>query len=249
MISQEYRGLITDRALTKPSTDGLWQDGILVELGLPLNNLVGKKVLEVCCGGGGAVKEARALGINYVGIDILPILKEISLESPLVANTPVDKRTEQTTHVNNNINEKKKELIDMAQTNAVIAGDATLTLPFAENAFDIVLSCLGLPDYATDSKGAITSILEMIRIAKEKVVISAGWNETNNPRGIIPIGVQPNDFSFRMKDLLDELKTYGIAYTLVKDEKMPTPSVHIDVSAKDIKKISDNEKKFYMEQY
>ncbi|MDP2632201.1 MAG: methyltransferase domain-containing protein [Candidatus Curtissbacteria bacterium] len=53
--------------------------------------------------------------------------------------------------------------------------DATEHMPFPDSSFDVVLACLSLPNYARNPQEVINSILEMIRVAKEKVVFTTSF--------------------------------------------------------------------------
>ncbi len=208
-------GVSSNRGLTSDYSEG-GKSGILCLLNLGWKDLVGKKTLDVCVGGGNTVSQAMIAGLDYTGIDILPGLKD-----------------------SGNINWRRKQLERMAARfpGRIIAADVVISLPFKDNCFDLVLSSMGMPLYAKNGREATQSILEMIRVSKGKVVFSGGWPDEGDedPGGFVFIGGEDNLTAFPLKELLDSLAKVGITYTLQAYEDMTSfwRSIHLDVSQKD----------------
>src|SRR3989344_8473445 len=73
----EFRGAITDRGLTTALTreSGYEGAGIVEILGLRLEDLQGKKVLNVGVGAGRSLEQALKLGMDHYAVDIAPYIK------------------------------------------------------------------------------------------------------------------------------------------------------------------------------
>ena len=215
-ISVGEFGLSTNRALTSDRSEG-GKSGILCLLNLKWEDLVGRKILDVCIGGGNAVSQAIIEGLDYTGIDILPTLE-----------------------TGGNLSWRKKQLAEIAARfpGRIIAADAVISLPFKDNCFDLVISSMGMPLYAQNGKEAAWSILEMIRVSKGKVVFSGGWPDEGDedPEGFVFIGGEDNLTAFPLKGLLDLVAKVGITYTRQAYEDMTSfwRSIHLDVSQKDM---------------
>lgn len=69
-----YRGLMMNRGARPGEEDEFLEPGVLECLGLTFEELRGKKVLDVCTGGGKTVEEAREAGIKMYGVDIAPAI-------------------------------------------------------------------------------------------------------------------------------------------------------------------------------
>lgn len=121
--------------------------------------------------------------------------------------------------------------------------DAVDALPFRDDYFDVVISFAGLPGYARNPKEAVTSMLEMLRVAKERVVVQGSGFKEDDPEGAVSFGVKPYTFIFAFRTFLEFLKKFGISYE-IKTQKVKTSfkeystevevtSIHIDASGKD----------------
>jgi SAM-dependent methyltransferase len=162
--------------------------GVLDLLGLDPRELTQGKVLDVCAGGGNALREARSWGLDYYAVDLLPIL----------SFTRDDR-----------IGGYRHDLVDAAKKfpGRVIAADASKTLPFADRTFDVVFSCTGMPKFTPTPEAYVNSILEMIRVADRKVAFT-----TTEMKGAIDHTYRRDvDFHFRLYDwIMQRLAPYGI---------------------------------------
>ncbi|OGG16857.1 hypothetical protein A3D77_00275 [Candidatus Gottesmanbacteria bacterium RIFCSPHIGHO2_02_FULL_39_11] len=155
----QVRGIMTNRGIQREvKSDRRIIGGVFDYLGLSINELQGKKLLDVGTGGGKTVEESRELGLDITGVDIAPV---ISLKGE-------DEFSKQM------VTDVQKELREVTRKypNSVVGADATVALPFMDSSFDIVISHCALPGYARNPKELAVSILEMIRVAKERVVIT-----------------------------------------------------------------------------
>lgn len=201
---EEYRGLSTDRGLTLllNREDGYPGLGSLDMLGLAFRDLQGK-VLDVGVGGGRSLRQAVERGIDYYGVDILPLLDAASIPSIRQVN----------------ILEMQRRFLKTASMypNRMSAADFCLpSIPFAENSFDVVLSAGGLPGYARNAQEAIISVTNMLNLSRQKVAIHGGWDASNNASGTIRLGTAAlgGQFSFNMKGFVERLRAYGISYVI-----------------------------------
>jgi len=207
-----YKGTPTNRHLEDKGF------GTLDNLSLRSSDLLKKKVLDIGIGGGRAVEEAVGIGIDVIGFDILSTYTSIDIEK--IAQYAVrDARL---------VRENLRKLKAVAKrTRRIVAGDATKTLPFVNNAFDFTISCFGLPEYSKTETQAKNSINEMIRVSREKVVFTRGT--FRNDKAIY--GIEPSNFEFDLLAYLDSLGEKGITYEL-KTSSTGEISVHIDVTKK-----------------
>jgi len=206
MYTEQYRGPITNRGLIKALNirDGSPCMGNLDFLGLRLSDLIGKKILDVGMGGGKTLDHALELGLNFFGLDILPLIDPTPLE-PMKRTAVLTQRAE--------YERVRNKYPDRVQA----VNFCSAEVPYSSDEFDIVLSAVALPDYARSSKEAIYSILNMIKLAREKVVFHCGWNPDIDFSGGVILGNLPVLFRFGMKDFLEDLKsTTGITYALHK---------------------------------
>lgn len=207
-----YKGTPTNRHLKDRGY------GTLDLLSLTPSNLLGKKILDIGIGGGRAVEEAVEMGIDVVGFDILPTYTSLDIEK-IAQYDARDARL---------VRENLRKLKTVAKrTKRVVAGDATKTLPFANNTFDFTVSCFALPEYSKTEIQAKTAIDEMIRVSWEKAVFTLGT--FSNGKAVY--GIEPNQFEFDLLAYLNSLRNKGISYEF-KTSSIGEISVHIDVSKK-----------------
>jgi SAM-dependent methyltransferase len=234
--ADNYRGLITDRGLTRDLNrkDGVLAIGSLDMLGLTLADVEGHKVLDVGIGGGRSLRQAMELGLDYSGIDILPLIDADQLAS----------RIQQA-----NVKTRQAELAAVVAKypDRFRAADfANDEPPWPPNSFDMVISAGALPGYSRDAREVVHSLLNMITLARERVVCGNGWFEETNPDGIINLGRAELAFRFRMKDFLESLAEYGINYSL-RPGMVPAKAgggnrvmcLDLDVSSKDSAKLAE----------
>jgi SAM-dependent methyltransferase len=182
--------------------------GVLDLLGLPAKELTPGKVLDVCAGGGRGLRQARAIGLDYYAVELLPVLS-------FVKNTRIDGY--------------RSDLAEVAREHPgrVVAADASKAIPFAPRSFDVVFSCTGMPKFTPTPEAYVNSILEMIRVADRKVAFT-----TTEMRGTIDHPFRRRiDFHFRLIDWLKELRKYGIEASLVRGGL--ANAIHLDVSHRD----------------
>lgn len=121
----------------------------------------------------------------------------------------------------------------------VFAADAASALPFRNNSFDLVVSCMALPGYAASIYEAKRSIMEMVRVARERVVFSGGWQD--DQQGTIRVGTGEG-VVFPLKQFLDSLHNLGIAYaqkySIIGDEGGHRRSIHLNVSSKNLSQVN-----------
>lgn len=105
----------------------------------------------------------------------------------------------------------------------IVCADAGEALPFRDDSFDTVLSCIAIPQYLRYPEQVTTSILEMIRVSAERVVFSQGETERyKSSRGLRDaevfnhsFGLSSTDtFYYSISNLLDYLGRYGITYSI-----------------------------------
>lgn len=201
---ENYRGLATDRGLSSQLNrrDGYPGRGVFEILSIGMDDLAGKRVLDVGVGGGRALEHAMEVGLDYHGVDILPLVD---------ANNLAENKRQ-------NVLEMQRRFLDTSEKfpGRLTAADfCTESIPFEDNSFDVVLSAKALPGYARDPNEARLAINNMIRLAREKVIINGGWNEKSNPSGLVYLGGGGGElFAFRMKEYLDSLSERGITYQL-----------------------------------
>lgn len=204
MQIEKYRGPITNRGFTTlyNKRDGIDSEGNLEFLKLTLPELDGKRLLNVGIGGGKALEHALELGLDCHGLDIVPLIDTSHL-------TPERKSVV-------DVQAKEFERVRSLYPERVKAVDfCTPIIPYSTNEFDIVFSAVALPDYARTEKEASISLLNMIRLAAEKVVFHCGWNPSISENGLVALGSVPSLFTYRMKDFIDRVVAQaGITYKI-----------------------------------
>lgn len=237
------RGHVTNRYLSNklpPTGDTCDQE--LVKKGLPpdkwpsvlevlcleLDDIRSKQVLDVGIGGGRAFEQAQKNkdkhGWEYYGVEIAHVVRGPKFRPAAAA-------------FRESIAIRNLERLIQAYPEYFRTADAAKQLPFPDNSMDIVLSAISLPNYARNSQEAITSILEMIRVSRNKVVFTTNIKDINDPGQLVELGVGKHRLKFAMKRLFDELVKVGVSYELRKmepQELMPegVVSAHLDVSNK-----------------
>lgn len=240
-IDPGYRGYSTNRLLSKllpPLRDDLYLK-ILSKNNLPVYENIGGELeylhltpadlsgrtLDVGIGGGRSVLQALENGIDIYGIDLA-----LKTHSGAFGVTQIREQIAR---------DCLRSLISL-HPDRVIEADAAKHIPFPDNSFDTVIACVSLPPYARNEKEAITSILEMIRVAKTKVVFSAGYSSLPSSGDIAKFGVGKNTFNFSLIDFLNTLKQFGVetSWKIVKVPKSDREhdkdkvSAHLNVSKK-----------------
>lgn len=252
-IDPEYRGYICSRILSSklpPITTDEYVSllakhqlkdsdplgGELEYLCLDPKELHGK-VLDVGIGGGRSIIQGLENHIDIYGIDLALKARQGALHpgGMSVAREQVARQC----------------LTNVLKTypDRVIEADAAVRIPFPDIFFNTTIACISLPNYARNRREAITSIVEMIRVANERVVFTAGQRNKPNNKLVFRYGVGRNIFNFQLINFLDELGKYGIRYEWksVNDRSEHEPidivSAHLDVSSKNqgllTKKIPD----------
>ena len=199
------RGASTDRGLTREfnTREGRQRDGVLELIGVGIEEIKGKRVLDVGVGGGSEVRQALEIGLDWYGTDILPLVDATSLTGVRKAN----------------VEEMQRRFLALqkAYPGRFEAADfCSLRIPFHEDEFDIVLSVGALPGYAQTPREAMISLFNMIFVARERVVVNRGWNSDSNANGEVNLGTDESRFRFPMRDFLESLSEAGIKYTLRK---------------------------------
>lgn len=234
---EEFRAIPTSTGLTPEYSKEYKSKGYLDCLQISIDQLRGKKILDVGCGGGSSVKEALSQGLDYYGVDIIPAINTNSRKPPNMS-------VEIFNLVRIKIKQKQTELSKLIKEypDRIIAVDAGKSLPFRDDSFDFVLSHLAMPGYTRNMNEVVISLLEMIRVAKGEVIFSGGWDDENEEsNGLVSIGVEPDDFYFPLKSFLEDLKEFGINYKLLNSRKfLSTSSLHIDISKKNNQLMNDN---------
>ncbi len=202
----EFRGAISNRGLTKEYSPGELT-GIIDPLCLTENELRGK-VLDVGTGGGQTVAEGGDKNKDIVGVDIIPA------------------------QTNPKTLWRREHLVAIAKKYPwrIVASDAAKALPFKDDAFDTVISHMGLPAYARSPKEVATSIFEMVRVAKKHVVFTSWSGKGYN--GLINLGGFNKVLLFPMQAFLENLSKAGVSYE-EKVYQARIPSIHLDVGKKD----------------
>lgn len=212
----EFRGGSTNRALTEGYAPG--EGSILKILNLSLADLAGNKTLDVAVGRGNALKEALERGYDYYAVDIVPVIPQVNAITQRAYSYLQE--------------------INKQYPGRIIGADAAAALPFADSTFDLVMSCIGLPEYARNTEEAVNSILEMIRVSKGKVAFDAGLKGDEI--------VRTKHLRFPLNKFLLFLKPYGIGYEIKEcthPQLIRTQSVHLDVSQKDAQKLTSDRQK------
>lgn len=215
MQLEKYRGPITNRGLTTSFNrrDGIDSMGNLELLRLTLPELVGKKILNVGIGGGKALEHALELGLDCYGLDILPSIDVTGLD--LMKRAVVEEQLHEFERVRALYPERVKA-VDFCASE----------IPYTANEFDVVFSAVALPDYARSEREAALSILNMMKLAQEKVIFHCGWNPIVSQSGLVTLGTVPGLFMFRMKDFLDGVASKtGISYDLIPSPDSRTNSL------------------------
>lgn len=190
-------------------------DRMIPRLGARLVELVGvsagEHILDVACGTGNVALPAAANGAVVSALDITPELLRVGAERSVAAGVDV----------------------------AWVQGDAQ-AMPFADAAFDCVLSCVGV-QFCGDQMGAASELLRVCR--PEGRIALVAWT----PEGFIgqvlaavsratgAAGRQPSPLSWGCEEALDELFA-GRAGRIVcgrEDVTMPaqSPAAWVDYMA------------------
>lgn len=204
MQLEQYRGPITNRGLTTELNrrDGMDVVGNLDLLGIRLPDLFGKKILNVGIGGGRAVEHALECGLDCFGLDIVPLIDVEGLD--LKRRAIVAEQMQEFVTL-------QKRYPDRIQT----ANFCSKEIPYKPDEFDVVYSAVALPEQARTPTEAALSILNMVKVAKEKVLFHCGWNPEVTAAGIITLGNYPHLFNFRMKEFIENISARtGISYAL-----------------------------------
>ncbi len=225
---------VSDRRLCeefKPTVSEYTKDGTVLEiLGISLEDLRGKRILEVGIGGGQAFEQAQVhakkFGWQYFGVDIAHLRGAVGFGL-------VQQR--QQLAISN-----LEEVID-SYPNHFRAADATKEIPCLDDAVDVCLSCLALPAYARHQAEAINSILEMIRVAKEQVVFTIGSRPIDDDNRMVEFGITDERNGFKrfemdLQSLFDELELCGIKINFTETDfgrASHVVSAHLDVSSKE----------------
>lgn len=207
-----YSGAITPRPLfDKPRKEGAVWYGTLSYLDLIFDDLIDKRILEVAGGQGKTFEQAMQYGLDWWMIDPL-----LNLE------TEDDFKT--------NLLYLQSQSEYAARMKTGVASQ----LPYPDKSFDITLSSWGIPLVCADGLDAQRSLLEMIRVTREKVVFNIFSDYTydlfaseafTNNRTIIGQGHTPSLFA--LKDFLDNMAS-GKAiqnYSVVDNIACPTSAV------------------------
>lgn len=250
-IDPANRGLLTNRYLStnlpltgdncdeRVTEKGLTPDhwsGELELLSLSLEDIRGKKTLDVGVGGGRALEQALQNGFDYYGIDVAPAAQQNKFR-------PVMSAVREQVALDN-----LKRVIGKYPDKLVVA-DAARYIPFPNNSFDIVLACISLPNYARNPQEVVNSILEMIRVSKEKVVFTTNFSDISEIDELQRQGIGMNKFNFGLRKFLDALAEYGITYEFKQFDDQSQPetkivSAHLNVSGKNTDGLSAAKKEF-----
>ncbi|MCL5438829.1 MAG: class I SAM-dependent methyltransferase [Patescibacteria group bacterium] len=184
--------------------------------------LEGRKILDVCCGAARSVSE-EIPGLDIYGFDILPAYSEDDFQRMEKKHGPF---------MTSLVRGDQEALLraNKKHPNRIICGDGTAGLPFLSSSFDVAVSCFGLPYYAQNREGAITSILEMIRVAKETVIFNI---PELNKVGQTECGFNKKDyFTFKIIALLEKLRVFNIEYNVKREPHEKAVGIHLDVRGK-----------------
>lgn len=220
-----FQGMITNRGLTTVLNrkDNLNDFGILDILGIRIDSLKDLKVLDVGIGGGRSISHALNEGLDFYGVDILPNIDitHFKLSDPRRINIV-------------QMTSRFEDLRRIFPRRIKVANLASNKLPFDHNYFDLVISAIALPNYASTPTEAVQSIMNMITLSRDKVIFAKGWDVSDNSNGIVDIGILGDKFMFNMKSFLESLSVYDINYSLMKGlgSLNRINNVSIDVSRK-----------------
>lgn len=227
-VEIEFRGPSTSRHLSSELEESSGAGvPVLDMLGMDLQDIEGKRTLDVGPGQGVAFREALDEEYDWIACDIAPAVN-IAKNELLLASS--------------NNAKGKLEQIAAEYPGRVIAADAADSIPLVDNAVDIAISCVGLPNYARDEREMAKSILEMTRVAGERVVFTLGSNVSNildQNDGIAYFGAK-NTFGFPLKKFLNEVygeENWSFIQGHRKGENFT--SVSIDCANKDLGKIKN----------
>jgi hypothetical protein len=83
---------------------------------------------------------------------------------------------------------------------------------------------------------------EMVRVAKEKVCITTGWQEATNPQGIVKYGIGQNVFEFKLRDFATEMEKAGVTHVIEEipprsPDEYPQYAIHFNTTQKDNQKL------------
>ena len=199
----------------------LGRSGYLAYLGINESELYNKSLFEIGLGSGTCLFDIASHNqycpdkrIKYTGTDVL-------LQIPDSELSEINKRRKQSLQVQV---ESHPSLFQ--------SSNAAYGIHQSDNSYDFVISHLGMPEYANNSREVLNVIFEMIRVAKEKVAFSGGWEDKDNGGlndGVYSFGGDDTfgKFPFKLKKLLDELSTVGITY-----ERVSSAYVQLDTRKK-----------------
>lgn len=247
-IDQTYRGYVSNRILTtarplsgdeflkKLAKIGLSYDeavgGELEYLDMKVEELSPGRVLDVGIGGGRSLLQALQLGIDIYAIDL-------ALRARVGGTHPGA-----TTQAREQIALENLQAVKDEYPQRFVEADATQRIPFADDYFKTVIACMSLPHYARNSREAVTSILEMIRVARGRVVFTSPYPAIPEHDLLAEIGIGRNRFNFRLAGFLHALEAYGINFSW---KQVPNKSAynngnivsaHLDVSKKDQERLN-----------
>lgn len=223
---RESRGVPTNRGI-RTDEHSMPGGSVMELLGLSTDELIGKKILDVGTGGGRAVEESRDIGLDVTGIEFV---------------AGVSLKDEDQFDDSELIRRARRELKGVAEKypSSIIGADAAGGLPFKDNSFDVVYSNLALPGSARNPTELAISLLEMIRVAKERVVITDDTDNDEDMEGVTLIGIGDNQFRMAYRGFLDFLvKSYGVKLRIIpKTGEMYRSALDFDVTKKRAEKLN-----------
>ena len=247
-IDSAYRGYVSNRLLTtsrpfsgdgflkKLAKIGLSYDepvgGELEYLGMKVEELLPGRVLDVGIGGGRSLQQALQLGIDMYAVDLALRAR--------VGGTHPGARTQ----AREQIALENLQAIRDEYPQRFVEADAAQRIPFADDYFETVIACMSLPNYARNPKEAVTSILEMIRVAQRRVVFISPYHAIPESDLSGGVGIAANKFNFRLAAFIHALEQYGINLSW---KQVPNKSdysdgdivsAHLDVSKKDQERLN-----------
>jgi len=201
-IDPAYRGYVSNRLLTtsrpfsgdgflkKLAKIGLLYDepvgGELEYLGMKVEELLPGRVLDVGIGGGRSLQQALQLCIDMYAVDL-------ALRARGGGTHP-------------GVQTQAREQIALENLQAIrdeypqrfMEADAAQRIPFADDYFETVIACMSLPNYARNPKEAVTSILEMIRVAQGRVIFTFPYHVIPERDLLGVVGIADHKFNFRL---------------------------------------------------
>lgn len=217
-VDRSYRGYMTNRLLSVglPRVRGEKFEESLREMGLSYMESVGgeleylgmdiselgSQVLDIGIGGGRSLEQGVELGLDMYGIELGLQAREGGLH-PGAASMAREREAR-----------RYLERVKRKYPNRVWEVDATQRIPQRDNSFDSVIACLSLPNYARNERELVTSILEMIRLSRERVAFTAGYkDEIPEVEDLGRYGIGRAQFEFPMARFLEDLRVnFGIEY-------------------------------------